>query len=416
MVPVPVFSDNLRAMSIAAHTSLSLEPRSATRHGLGEMVSGLIGSEILKIAGEVRALVQAGKPVCNLTVGDFAPREFRIPQVLEQAISAAYAKGETNYPPSDGVLQLRQAVQAFYQRALGLSYPLEGILVAGGARPLIYGAYRALLDPGDTVVYPVPSWNNNHYAHLCGARGVAVRARSKDGFQPTAEALAPHLSGAKLLVVNSPLNPAGTGFSHDQVRAIAELVVEENARREAGSAPLFLIYDQIYWLLAAESAPHFTPVGLVPEVAPYTVFVDGISKPSPPPACASVGRWVRPTWCRGCATCSATSAPGRRARSRWRPPRSSSTTASPNAPRPKCAKARSCGCRRSTTVFRGSAPVDCRCAPCRPPAASIFRRSSTSSIAWAATRRSASCCSTRRASRRCPSRPSGSTKKTAGSA
>jgi aspartate aminotransferase len=264
-------------MSVATHHPLTLEPK-GERHGLGGMVSGLVGSEILKIAGEVRTLVRAGKPVCNLTVGDFAPREFRIPEVLDRAIAAAYAKGETNYPPADGVLALREAVQAFYRRALGLAYPLEGILIAGGARPLIYGAYRSLLDHGDTVVYPVPSWNNNHYVHLCGARGVAVRARSHNGFQPTAEALAPHLRDAKLLVINSPLNPAGTGFSRDEMRAIAELVVEENARRGAGEAPLFLLYDQIYWMLAAESAPHFTPVGLVPEVAPYTVFVDGISK------------------------------------------------------------------------------------------------------------------------------------------
>ncbi len=265
-------------MAVATNSSLPLAPPAALRHGLGEMVSGLIGSEILKIANEVRALVRAGRPVCNLTVGDFAPNEFRIPAPLEAAIVAAYTKGETNYPPSDGVLQLREAVQAFYQRSLALSYPIEGILIAGGARPVIYGAFRALLDPGDVVVYPVPSWNNNHYVHLCGARGIAVRARSAQGFQPTAEQLAPHLREAKLLVVNSPLNPAGTGFSHDQVRAIAELVVEENLRRGADAKPLFLIYDQIYWMLAAESAPHFTPVGLVPEVAPYTVFVDGISK------------------------------------------------------------------------------------------------------------------------------------------
>jgi aspartate aminotransferase len=265
-------------MAVATQHPLTLEPKGVHRHGLGEMVSGLIGSEILKIANEVRALVRAGKPVLNLTVGDFAPREFRIPEVLERAIAAAYAKGETNYPPSDGLLQLREAVQSFYQRALGLSYPLDGILVAGGARPVIYGAYRALLDHGDTVVYPVPSWNNNHYVHLCGARGIAVRARSANGFQPTAESLAPHLRDAKLLVINSPLNPAGTGFSRDELRAIAELVVAENARRDPDAAPLFLLYDQIYWMLAAESAPHFTPVGLVPEVAPYTVFVDGISK------------------------------------------------------------------------------------------------------------------------------------------
>src|SRR4029079_14486947 len=89
--------------------------------------------------------------------------------------------------------------------------------------PLIYGAYRALLDHGDTVVYTVPSWNNNHYVHLCGARGIAVRARSANGFQPTAESLAPQLREAKLLVINSPLNPAGTGFSRGQPRASAEL-------------------------------------------------------------------------------------------------------------------------------------------------------------------------------------------------
>jgi aspartate aminotransferase len=123
----------------------------------------------------------------------------------------------------------------------------------------------------------VPSWNNNHYAHLCAARGVAVRAGAADGFLPTAGSVRPRLRDAKLLVLNSPLNPAGTGFGREQLRAIAALVVEENLRRGAG-APLFLLYDQIYWLLAAASAPHFTPVGLVPEVAPYTLFVDGISK------------------------------------------------------------------------------------------------------------------------------------------
>jgi aspartate aminotransferase len=243
------------------------------------MAEGLAGSEILKIAVEVRRLREAGQPVCDLTVGDFAPREFRIPAALEQGIVRALAAGETNYPPSNGIAELRRAVQAFYARALGLDYPYDGVLIAGGARPLIFGVYCAVLDPGDRVVFPVPSWNNNHYSHLCRAQGVAVAAGAAAGFLPTAEALAPHLAGARLLVLNSPLNPAGTGFAHDQLRAIALLVVEENRRRRArGERPLFLLYDQIYWLLADDSAPHATPVGLVPEVAPFTVFVDGISK------------------------------------------------------------------------------------------------------------------------------------------
>ena len=253
-------------------------PDDGPRAGLSEMVSGLIGSEILKIAGHVRSLKASGQPICDLTVGDFAPSEFRIPEPLEQAVARAFAAGQTNYPPSDGILPLRQALQSFYARALDLHYPLDGVLIAGGARPLIYAIFRALVDPGDAVVYAVPSWNNNHYVHLTGGRGIAVRARSAQGFLPTASTLAPHVRGARLLVLNSPLNPAGTGFAREQLAEIAQLVVDENRRRGAGERPLFLLYDQIYWLLAADTAPHFTPVGLVPEVAPYTVFVDGISK------------------------------------------------------------------------------------------------------------------------------------------
>src|SRR5690606_14973849 len=177
--------------------------------------------------------------------GDFAPKQFRIPAELETAIARALVAGETNYPPSDGVTELRRAVRGFYQRELGLDYPIEGILVAGGARPVIWTAYQAILDPGDVVVYPVPSLNNNHYVQLTGARGVAVGTRSENGFLPTAEELAPHLPGATLLALNSPLNPAGSGFGREQLAAIARLVVDENRRRGAGAKPLFVLYDQI---------------------------------------------------------------------------------------------------------------------------------------------------------------------------
>ena len=260
------------------HAPLALAPHDAPNQGLGEMVSNLVGSEILRISGEVRALAESGRPVLNLTVGDFSPKQFRIPRELEQGIGRALAAGQTNYPPSDGLPELKRAVGDYYRAVLGLDYPQEAILVAGGARPLIYALYRALLDPGDVVVYPIPSWNNNHYCHLAGARGIAVETSAENGFQPTAAALAPHLAGASLLSINSPLNPAGTGFHRDELAAIARLVVEENRRRGANARPLFLLYDQIYWLLASESSPHASPVELVPEVAPYTLMIDGISK------------------------------------------------------------------------------------------------------------------------------------------
>ncbi|MFY0583476.1 aminotransferase class I/II-fold pyridoxal phosphate-dependent enzyme [Cystobacter fuscus] len=275
--------------------ALDLNPLFGPRRDdtVGTMARGLQGSEILRIAAEIRELVAQGKQVCNLTVGDFSPREFPIPASLGEGIAQALKAGETNYPPSDGMPALRQSVQRFYERALGLKYPLESVLITAGARPIIYGVYRSVLDVGDTVVYPVPSWNNNHYAHMMGVRSVEVKTDAEHGFMPTVEQLAPHLSQARLLCLCSPLNPTGTMISPEAMKAIGQRVVEENRQREArGARPLLVMYDHIYWTLTFGQSRHVTPVELVPELAPYTVFVDGISK-----AFASTG--VRVGWAVG---------------------------------------------------------------------------------------------------------------------
>jgi aspartate aminotransferase len=82
-----------------------------------------------------------------------------------------------------------------------------------------------------------------------------------------------------MIALNTPLNPAGTVLREDELRRIAEAVVDENRRRaKSGEKPLYLLYDQVYWMLTFGKARHETPVHLVPESAPYVVFVDGISK------------------------------------------------------------------------------------------------------------------------------------------
>lgn len=265
-------------VEVAPHLGpLTGEPNAA--RALSSMAMGLVGSEILKIAAEIRARQAEGHPIVNLTVGDFSPTEFRIPEQLEAGIRTALADGHTNYPPSDGLPELRKAVVAFIARVQGLAYPLESVLICGGARPLLYGAYRAVLDPGETVLYPVPSWNNNHYVHLSAANAIVVQTKASNAFLPRPEDLVPHLGAARLLVLNSPLNPTGTAFSADALAAVAAAVVDENRRREAaGARTLMVLYDQIYSCLTAPGAEHVDPVRLVPEIAPYTILIDGISK------------------------------------------------------------------------------------------------------------------------------------------
>jgi aspartate aminotransferase len=246
---------------------------------LSDLARGVIGSEILRIAAQIRALKAKGAQICNLTVGDFDPAQFPAPAALLDGVRAALAAGQTNYPPSDGVIQLREAVARYYDKRLGLSYPVESVLITGGARPLLYGSYRTVLDPGDVVVYPVPSWNNNHYAYLCGARAVEIPVRAETNFFPTVEELRPHLPYARLILLNSPLNPTGTAIDAEVLRGICEAIVEENRRRERGGGKAaWLCYDQVYWQLVFGGAKHVTPPEVCPDVTPYTIILDAASK------------------------------------------------------------------------------------------------------------------------------------------
>jgi len=239
----------------------------------------LQSSEIIKIAGEVNEMKAKGIAVANLTIGDFDPELYPIPKKLEDCIVEAYANRQTNYPTADGVASLRESVSEFLKEKQNLDYDAKSeILISGGSRPLIYATYLALVNPGDTVVYPAPSWNNNHYVHLLSANGVAVPTLPENNFMPTAADLKPHLKGATLLALCSPLNPTGTLFTAEGLKEICELVLAENQSRKADEKPLYVLYDQIYSQLTFGTHQHVDPVTLVPAIRDYVVFIDGASK------------------------------------------------------------------------------------------------------------------------------------------
>ena len=242
------------------------------------LAQNLRGSEIIKIAGEINELKRQGQNIANLTIGDFDANIYPIPATLAKGIVDAYHDNQTNYPPADGILALRESVADFLKNRFGLEYAPNQILISGGSRPLIYSTYLALVDPGEKVVFPAPSWNNNHYCDLTGAEAVIIPVQPENNFMPTADELRPHLKGAVLLALCSPLNPTGTMFTKQNLEEICDLVIEENKSRKAGEKPLYILYDQIYSQLTFGKHEHFNPVTLRPELKPVTVFVDGGSK------------------------------------------------------------------------------------------------------------------------------------------
>lgn len=241
------------------------------------LANSLISSEIIKIGNEVNDMKSKGTDIANLTIGDFDPSIFPIPVELKEAIIEAYNQNQTNYPPADGILSLRETIVDVLKDRYDLDFKANEILVSGGSRPLIYATYLALVDPGDKVIFPAPSWNNNHYCHLSSAEGIAVETTEETNFMPTAAVLKPHLKGATLLALCSPLNPTGTMFSKEQLEEICDIVIEENKSRAEGEKPLYVMYDQIYSLLTF-GKEHINPVSLRPEMRDYTIYIDGVSK------------------------------------------------------------------------------------------------------------------------------------------
>jgi len=245
---------------------------------LSQLASTLIGSEIVKLGGEIKEKIRQGARIYNFTIGDFDPALFPIPKELENAIIDAYRQGHTNYPAAEGNLDLRQAIASFVYEKEKLTYSTDEILIASGGRPLIYTVFRAICDKGDKVVYAVPSWNNNHYTHFTESEHVVIETGPETRFMPTAQQLAPHLKGATLLSLCSPQNPTGTTFDKAELSAICDLVLEENKQRGPDQKKLYVMFDQMYWHLTYGEIRHHNPVSLRAEMKDYTIFIDAISK------------------------------------------------------------------------------------------------------------------------------------------
>ena len=236
-------------------------------------------SRILAIAEDVRRLRDGGRELAPLTIGDFSPSEFGVPEHLLEMIHEAVDSRETNYPPAAGIPELRASLAEWMRTRYGVDVGSAGIVVGSGARPPLYASFRLFLEAGDGLAHGVPAWNNHHYAHLNHAVDIPLVTTAASRFLPTAEQVEQEVENMRVLILNSPLNPSGTCFTADELGSICDVIIQENEqRRDAGCKPVMLVFDQVYSTMTASGVEHVHPVQVRPEVGQYTVTLDAISK------------------------------------------------------------------------------------------------------------------------------------------
>jgi aspartate aminotransferase len=247
---------------------------------LSDVGNGIIGSEIIKISQQIKEIAKT-KRVANLTIGDFDSQKFPIPQKLTDSIKKAYDDGLTNYPLSQGELALRNEVSENLKSIYSLDYSSDEILIGGGVRPLIYTVYKATVNPGDSVIYPVPSWNNNHYCFLHSAEKIEIECTPENSFFPTGDDIRKSIKeNTSLVSICSPQNPTGRIIPNETLREICYAIVEENNKRKEkpNARPVYLFFDQIYSELTGIDQSFSHPMYVCPEIRDYLICADGISK------------------------------------------------------------------------------------------------------------------------------------------
>lgn len=221
---------------------------------------------ISTLAAEMRA---QGRDVIALSAGE---PDFDTPEPIKEAAIAAIAAGHTKYTAPDGLPELKAAICAKFARDNGIAYETQNITVASGGKQVLYNALLATLNPGDEVLFQAPYWvSYPDMVRLCGGVPVAVPTRADAGFRLSPEALAAAITPAtKWLILNSPSNPSGVGYSAEDLRALGAVLLEH--------PQIWVLCDDIYEHLAYDGFTFATMAQAVPELKGRVLTMNGVSK------------------------------------------------------------------------------------------------------------------------------------------
>lgn len=226
-------------------------------------------SPTIAVSTKAAELKAAGKDVIGLGAGE---PDFDTPENIKTAAKAAIDGGKTKYTAPDGIVELKDAICAKFERENGLKYERKNINVGTGGKQVLYNALIATLNPGDEVIIPAPYWvSYPDMVLLGGGVPVPVEAGIETGFKLTAEMLEAAITPkTKWLIFNSPSNPTGAGYSRDELKALTDVLLKHEH--------VWIMTDDMYEHIAYPPFEFCTPAEVEPKLHDRTLTINGVSK------------------------------------------------------------------------------------------------------------------------------------------
>ncbi len=233
---------------------------------LSSRMEGVRGEGAFDVLVKARALEAKGHSIIHMEIGE---PDFPTPVNIVEAGRQALADGWTKYGATQGDPELREVIAELVSKTRGISVSEQNVVVTPGGKPILFFPLLALLEPGDEVLYPNPSFPiYESVIRYCGAAPLPLPLVEERGFSLDLDMLRAKLSPrTKVLMINSPQNPTGGVIPEEDIRAIAELVRDRD---------LMVLSDEVYSNIYFDRKPF--SIASLPGMAEKTIILDGFSK------------------------------------------------------------------------------------------------------------------------------------------
>lgn len=235
---------------------------------LAERLKKINPSSTLAITSKAKKLKSEGKDIVNFAAGE---PDFDTPDFIKVAAIQAINSGFTKYTPTTGIPDLKKLICQKFKKDNSLEYAPDQIIVSNGAKHSIFNALMVLLNPKDEVLIPLPYWvSYPEMVNLCEGIPRFIKTTAENNFKISAADLSKHVSAkTKVLILNSPSNPCGCVYTHEELIAIAKICVSKN---------IFVISDEIYEKIIFDGLKHSSIASLNKDIYDLTITVNGLSK------------------------------------------------------------------------------------------------------------------------------------------